>query len=175
MCVTTVTVSFIFFDNVFVQLSDTASSTFYLLFFMGCFRLLLLYSFRNNRKKTHLKCMDFVIISFTLTVLVLHLFVIIHELDFGWFQIEDQTDVLDRKCQELAQMIQSAKNAIVYTGAGISTVSPFFKILYCQLSFCNADFIVLYSVFNYHQARQIFQCCMSPCVWQWLGTWWLNW
>ena len=52
--------------------------------------------------------------------------IIICQLFCAWFQIEDQPDVLDRKCQELAQMLQSAKNAIVYTGAGISTVSYMF-------------------------------------------------
>ena len=52
--------------------------------------------------------------------------ILMHKFFFCWLQIEDQPDELDRKCQELAQMLQSAKNAIVYTGAGISTVSAIF-------------------------------------------------
>ncbi|XP_076459567.1 uncharacterized protein LOC143292836 [Babylonia areolata] len=38
-------------------------------------------------------------------------------------EIEDEPDVLDQKCQELAQMLLSAKSAVVYTGAGISTAA----------------------------------------------------
>ncbi|KAL8564015.1 hypothetical protein ACOMHN_024695 [Nucella lapillus] len=38
-------------------------------------------------------------------------------------EIEDEPDVLDQKCQGLAQMLLSAENAVVYTGAGISTAA----------------------------------------------------
>ncbi|KAK7111139.1 uncharacterized protein [Littorina saxatilis] len=38
-------------------------------------------------------------------------------------EIEDDPALLDEKCRQLARMIQSAKNAILYTGAGISTAA----------------------------------------------------
>jgi hypothetical protein len=47
-----------------------------------------------------------------------------------YFQIEDSAGELDKKCEILAKAIEEADNVIVYTGAGISTVS----ILYYQIN-----------------------------------------
>lgn len=38
-------------------------------------------------------------------------------------QVEDSESVLMTKCDQLADCIKSAKYVVVYTGAGISTVS----------------------------------------------------
>ena len=38
-------------------------------------------------------------------------------------EVEDPPDELERKCQILADAIQSANHMIIYTGAGVSTAA----------------------------------------------------
>lgn len=65
-----------------------------------------------------------------------HWYVIIKRL-WNLKQVEDPEDELQYKCQQLAEAIRTSNSVVVYTGAGISTVSRaptsllfvFFKIL----------------------------------------------
>jgi len=44
------------------------------------------------------------------------------DVDDVYVKVEDDSSELQHKCQQLAAVIQNARNLVVYTGAGISTV-----------------------------------------------------
>lgn len=41
----------------------------------------------------------------------------------SFYQLEDSEEILQRKCEQLADIIQRSRKTVIYTGAGISTVS----------------------------------------------------
>lgn len=73
------------------------------------------------------------LLDFTPVCLRLSVCSIMHMVCLSICQVEDEPEILKSKCQQLAQELRDCKHVVVYTGAGISTVS-YISIDYQEIS-----------------------------------------